>query len=269
MNWTSLTAGVSNAANQRLWGAVGDRADVVAQKLIGDKDYTARVARLMLNEGYEPTTSQVEAHEIMGDNFFGVEDAMKRFQVIPTPRDLAVLSYVPWSKETLLKCKDTHVLVAVFPLSVLQIAETYEEGVCFYESGIFGGVFRIDRHGFASKQGSEPRWYLIKKTPQCASYAGQGDWRHVSEDEEVLEARVAMYTIIGFRKTSVSPLLNNHIHTVRCAERDMFERPIFFGMWDKAIVGRTPYFTPFFYASWRGGPWYGNGGMATGMKRES
>ncbi|MFZ2643502.1 MAG: hypothetical protein WA117_21095, partial [Verrucomicrobiia bacterium] len=58
---------------------------------------------------------------IMGRNFFGVEEAIKHFGVNPSPEQLAALSEIPFSEARLREVKDTHVLVAVVPLSILDI----------------------------------------------------------------------------------------------------------------------------------------------------
>jgi hypothetical protein len=57
----------------------------------------------------------------MGDNFFGVEEAIRYFRVNPTDGDVDALAEVPFTEDVLQECKDTHVLVAVFRLSVINI----------------------------------------------------------------------------------------------------------------------------------------------------
>jgi hypothetical protein len=43
-----------------------------------DNDLAIRVIRLIQNGGFEPTAGQKRAREIMGKNFFGVEEAINR-----------------------------------------------------------------------------------------------------------------------------------------------------------------------------------------------
>lgn len=71
--------------------------------------------------GFEPSTSRKCAREIMGRNMFGVEEAIKHFLVNPSHQQLAVLSEIPFSEAVLEQCKNTHVLIAVFPLSILDV----------------------------------------------------------------------------------------------------------------------------------------------------
>lgn len=97
--------------------------DDLAQRVIDSPEngLAQKIVRLIENGGFEPTTSQKRAREIMGRNFFGVEEAIKHFGVNPSRSQLAALAEIPWSEEVLAACRDTHVLVAVLPLSILEI----------------------------------------------------------------------------------------------------------------------------------------------------
>jgi hypothetical protein len=77
--------------------------DNLAQKVVEskDNDLAAKVVRLILNGGFEPTTSQKRAREIMGRNTFGIEEAIRHFGVNPTRQQIAALSEIPCSEETL------------------------------------------------------------------------------------------------------------------------------------------------------------------------
>jgi hypothetical protein len=60
--------------------------DELAQRVIDSKgnELAARVVQLIHSGGFEPSTSQKRAREIMGRNFFGVEEAIKHFGVNPS-----------------------------------------------------------------------------------------------------------------------------------------------------------------------------------------
>ncbi|KPJ54563.1 hypothetical protein AMJ47_04100, partial [Parcubacteria bacterium DG_72] len=60
-------------------------SDELAQKVIASKDneLAAKVVKFIQNGGFEPTSNQKSAREIMGKNFFGVEEAIKYFGVNP------------------------------------------------------------------------------------------------------------------------------------------------------------------------------------------
>ena len=193
--WTLVPAGDINAANQRIWTALGDNADTVASRINTDPKFVTNIARLMVNGGYEPSTSQKLAREIMGKNFFGIEEAIKHFGVNATKQQIAALAEVPFSEEVLQSCKDTHVLVAVFPLSILDIrghSRKQSDRTLFYSQDWY------DKQAFASEK-AELGWHLIRKTPVENSTAK--NWKEqqalLSKDEETPTASVLVYTIIG------------------------------------------------------------------------
>ena len=193
--WTQVPAGDINAANQRLWVAIGDNAEEVATRINTDPAFVANIARLMVNGGYEPSTSQKLAREIMGKNFFGIEEAIKHFGVNATKQQLAYLAEVPFSEEVLKSCKDTHVLVAVFPLSILDIrgiTRKLENQTLFYSQDWY------DKQAFAKDKG-EVGWQLVRKEPiaNSTSKTWNNQQALLSKDEETPTARIVVYTIVG------------------------------------------------------------------------
>jgi hypothetical protein len=141
----------------------------------------------------EPTTSQKRAREIMGRNFFGVEEAVKHFGVSPTPQQLAALLEIPFSEEVLRQSKETHVLIAVFPLSILEIRGRVERKLFYnHEAAWYNEQF------FANERG-EVNWQFVRKTP--AENSTPKNWKEqqalFGKDDEVPTARGMVYTIIG------------------------------------------------------------------------
>ncbi len=64
------------------------------------------------------------ASEIMDKNFFGIEDAVTYYGINPLrPKKLSeqVMEDIPFTEKLLLTLKDTHVLVAVFPVSIVDL----------------------------------------------------------------------------------------------------------------------------------------------------
>ena len=193
--WTETPAGIINAAEQRLWVALGENADEVATRINTDPAFVANIARLMVNGGYEPSTSQKLAREIMGTNFFGIEEAIKHFGVNVTKQQLAALAEVPFSEEVLKSCKDTHVLVALFPLSILDIrgiAKKQSDRTLFYSQDWY------DKQAFAKDKG-EVGWQLVRKEPiaNSTSKTWKDQQALLSKDEETPTARIVVYTMIG------------------------------------------------------------------------
>ncbi|MBI2041628.1 MAG: hypothetical protein HYT20_01230 [Candidatus Nealsonbacteria bacterium] len=170
--------------------------DDLAQKVIGskDNDLAAKIVRLIQNGGFEPTTSQKRARKIMGRNFFGVEEAIKHFGVNPTRQQLAVLSEIPFSEAVLEQSKNTHVLAAVFPLSILEIRGKADS--MFYSQDWY------NKESFAKERG-EASWQLVRKTPVDNSTSKNWSEQQalITKDDEVPSAQVMVYTIIGHLAT--------------------------------------------------------------------
>jgi len=212
--WTQVPAGDINAANQRLWLAVGDNADDVAARINSDPTFVAIIARLMVNGGYEPSTSQKLAREIMGTNFFGVEEAINHFGVNPSKQQLSYLAEVPFSEEVLRSAKDTHVLIAVFPLSILDvrgIAKKLTDQTLFYKQDWY------DKQAFAKDKG-EVSWQLVRKELIANSTSKTWDEQQalLSKDKETPKAQVVVYTIIGHFLATGKRLLEKV--WVRCSD---------------------------------------------------
>ena len=169
-------------------------------------------------------TSQKVAREIMGKNYFGVEDAIKHFKINLSKEEIAGLSEVPFSEVTLKKCAKTHILVAVFPLSILEIREGVERGLFKYHDHENAWY---NNQAFAGDRG-EASWYLVRKTevpnstnknwseqlallgenedaPSFSVDSSDSTLKNAGEqqstigrNEEVPSARVMVYTIIGY-----------------------------------------------------------------------
>jgi len=169
--------------------------DELAQRIIDSKgnDLAIKVVRLIQNNGFEPTTNQKRAREIMGRNLFGVEEAIKHFDVNPTRQQLAALSEIPFSEAVLEELKNTHVLVAVFPLSILEVRGKVERNLFFSHEDAW-----YNKQSFAKERG-EANWQLVRKTPvdNSTSKNWQEQKALLSKDDEVPTTQVMVYTIIG------------------------------------------------------------------------
>jgi len=139
--------------------------DGLAQKLVDSKDnYLAtQVVRLLRNGGFEPSTSQKRAREIMGKRFFGVEEAIRHFGVNPSRQQLAALAEVPYSEDVLIASKETHVLVARFPLSILDIRGKVERPLFRNHEAAW-----YNNEAFAKDRG-EVSWHLVREIPVLES----------------------------------------------------------------------------------------------------
>mgnify|MGYP001601101566 FL=1 len=134
--------------------------DDLAQRVIDSKgnDLAAKVVRLINSGGFEATTGQKRAREIMGYNFFGVEEAIRHFGMNPTRQQTTVLSEIPFSEVMLEQHKNSHILVAMFPLSILEIrGKVVQDQRLFYEQDWY------NKQAFAKEKG-ETEWKLVRKT---------------------------------------------------------------------------------------------------------
>lgn len=213
MKWTELPAGRVQRAINTLLVAFDDKADRIVEQILSDEGVATRVADLCLNKGYEPSTSQRRAREIMGQNCFGIEEAIRHFGVSPTKQQLAYLAEVPFSEETLVAVKDTHVLVAVFPLSILDVRGIAKKSAqtLFYNQDWY------DKQAFAKDKG-EVGWHLVRKTPVANSTSNTWNEQQALlwKDEETPTARIVVYTMIGHFLATGERLFENIY--VRCVD---------------------------------------------------
>jgi hypothetical protein len=196
-HWTEIPGGVLNAAQLRFWGSLGSKAGEVALKMRDDPAYVTWLAGLACQNLFELSESQERAREIMGRNFFGVEEAIAHFRVNPLKQQLAYLAEVPFAEEVLMSCKDTHVLVAVFPLSLLDIRDVCKDHGLFLIQGFY------NMQSFAKEKG-EVSWQLIRKTPVDGSTSKTWDVQNnmLGKDEKVPTVREVVYMMIGHYKTA-------------------------------------------------------------------
>jgi hypothetical protein len=177
----------------------------------------------------KPTPSILElAREIMGTNFFGIEEAIKYFGVNATKQQLAYLTEVPFSEEVLKSCKDTHVLVAMFPLSILDIrgiAKKQSDRTLFYSQDWY------DKQAFAKDKG-EVGWQLVRKEPiaNSTSKTWNDQQALLSKDEETPTARIVVYTMVGHFLATGERLFEKIY--VRCVDLDSVGFRVLVGSFD-------------------------------------
>ena len=168
--------------------------DELAQRVIDSKgnDLAIKVVRLIQNGGFEATASQKRAREIMRRNCFGIEEAIRHFGVNPSRQQLAALAEVPFTEATLEECKNTHVLMTVFPLSIFEIRGKVQDNGLFYNQDWY------NKQSFAKEHG-EVTWQLVRKTPveNSTSKNWQEQQALIAKDDEVPTVQVMVYTIIG------------------------------------------------------------------------
>lgn len=192
--WTELQHGDVSGAIQRLGVALGPNAGMVVDRINHSQIFTQDLAEFAVNwksclRSFDKSRTSLNpqwlhAREIMGKNFFGVEEGMRYFGVNPLERKffldhLAVLAEIPFTEFELGRCKDTHILAAVFPSSILDLRGWVERGLFLdHEDAWYSAlVFAKKREG--------SKWCLFPKT--ALSEVEESEW----------SPRAATYIIIG------------------------------------------------------------------------
>lgn len=144
------------------------------------------------------------AGEIMGKNYLDPMRAI-RFGVKPSEQQLLALAEVPFLEATLEECKNTHILVATLPLSILDIRIRVDRKLFSTRKNAW---YNDDRF---AKDSGKAGWHLI-----CKDWVKNSDhkcWDEqqtlLKEDEEVPSARVIVYTIIGYYLVTGEQILKN------------------------------------------------------------
>lgn len=206
MKWTEIPSGQTNGAFQRLMVSLGEKAEVAVTRINTESAFVERLAEYAINGCIVPNASHDGAREIMGKNFFGIPEAIKHFGVNPTRRQLAMLLEIPFAPEELMMCKDTHILVAVFPFSICDIRSKVANNskILFYKQDWY------DKQVFANDKG-EASWQLISKAPVANST--NKNWEEqqplITSDEEIPTAQMMVYTIIGHYLNTGERLFEN------------------------------------------------------------
>ena len=225
MKWTEIPSGQTNGAFQRFMVALGENADTAVTRINTEPAFADRMASYAMNGGVESSASQTRAREIMGKNFFGIEEAIKHFGVNPSRRQIAALGEVPFSEDVLTACKDTHVLVAVFPISIVDIRNIVKK---LPDQTLFYNQDWYDDEAFANDKG-ETGWQLVRKAP-IANSTGK-TWNEqqalLSQDEETPKAQVMVYTIIGVFLATGERLFEKVY--VRCVDLDSIGDRVYVG----------------------------------------
>lgn len=199
MKWTEIPSGQTHKAFNTLMNAFGDRADAIVERINADETVALRVATLCYHNGYEPSVSQVKAREIMGKNFFGIEEAQKHFGVPLSKRQLAYMAEVPFSEEVLRECKDTHILVAYAPMAIVAVRAKTASVKLPAKHRMFYQQDWYDNNEVGNGVGAL-EWRLVRKTsvPDSKSKTWQEQQNLIdSKIDETPEANVMVYTIIG------------------------------------------------------------------------
>jgi hypothetical protein len=169
-------------------------ADLVRRitELDGD-DLALRLRNFIRGMRFEPSASQKQARELMGRNFFGIEEAVRHFSVEPSESQLVALSRIPFEETIIESRKNTHILAAVFPLSITDILSRVNRDLFYHHN-----LDYWQRRAFARDCG-QLRWHLIRKAAiqHSASKSREDQLRGLNLTQGLPSARVLVYVLIG------------------------------------------------------------------------
>ncbi|MEK7150715.1 MAG: hypothetical protein AAB783_00750 [Patescibacteria group bacterium] len=188
----------------------------------GCPDLTADPVPVAMPTAIPPQWERARA--IMGTNMFGLEEAIRHFGVRPSQQELEALVTIPFSEEVLTACRETHVLVVIFPFSILEIRSKVARKL-FWKTDWYNNQAFAKEHG-------EVGWHLIRKTPidNSTSKTWPEQQALLVETEETPKARVMVYTIIG-HFLATGERLFERIY-VRCVDLDSDGSRVYVGSFD-------------------------------------
>lgn len=144
--------------------------------------------------GSRGITSSDRAREIMGKYFLGIENAVAYLYGAKVSEDEAKsLAVIPFSEATLEECKNTHLLVAGFPMTILDISAAAPRGTFYSNENAW-----YNAEAFAAKEKVGLRWYLIRKeiAPNSTSITWKDQQKLLGPKDEVPRACELAYAVV-------------------------------------------------------------------------
>lgn len=190
--------------------------DPLAQRIIQSKNNALgrRVVDFIRRGGHDASTDQKLARSIMCENFLGVEEVARHFGVTFTQKQMRALKDIPFTEAELQECRDTHLLVAGYPMTLLDVRAVKPELFYTSEEGWYA------EETFASKEKVEVRWYLIRKdiVRKSTSKTWQEQQAMLADNEETPRACELGYAVILFYLATGKRLFGNVY--ARCTDVD-------------------------------------------------
>ena len=135
--------------------------DQARQRVIDDPNFRSELVRFWNGNPAEGGTTTPEiASQIMGDNFHGIDALERHLGVKLSAKSKKLFLTVPFSAEVLQACRETHMLVACGPLSLLDVRQA-QTGLFYAKSEPW--------YGQPSEQFARSKvkagWQLVRKNP--------------------------------------------------------------------------------------------------------
>lgn len=189
-----------------------------------------------------------QARTIMGSNFFGVEEAIKYFNINPSQKKLRVFEQIPWSKKKLEECKDTHILIAVFPISIIKMGKIVnkkdkkifdDRWMAFSEFAKYKGRIGWELVRKDLIPGSNKKWDNMPSTSEeeinakclfIQEHKMEQGALLTQENEKLPAGQLVMYTMIGYFLKTGERLLEKSC--VRCSDISDDGTTLYIGYFD-------------------------------------
>lgn len=207
--------------------------DKLAKKITDSEDdeFSKTIVKLIVKRNeFKSTESQREARKIMGKNFFGPNDAIRYFNLEPTEEEVKIfseaLAEIPFSRKTLEKCRNTHVLAAMLPISIIEIrekvdADIFDDDRDYIHKGEKEPDVWYHSREFALTRG-KVKWILIRKKilPNSKYITWETQRKRVGINEEIPTAQELMYAVTGhYLKTGEKLFKKEFVRTKSIAPR--------------------------------------------------
>ncbi len=203
--------------------------DEARQRVINDPEFRTRLVIFWNdNQSIDTTTTPEQAAEIMGTNFHGISTLEQHMGVNLSAKSKKLFTKVPFSTETLMACRETHVLVACGDLSLMDVWQA-QTGLFYAKSEPWYGA--RGEH-FARSKG-KTGWQLVRKNPVPDSTRRTWNEQNalLGQDEQVPSASVlAQAIIIHYQETEER--LYETIY-VRCSDVDSIGGRVYLGIFDQ------------------------------------
>lgn len=164
---------------------------------IDDPEMRKRLVRFWKAGAHEASTDQKLARAIFGLSFIGPKDVAELLKVQFSAKQLTQLEPIPFTEATLQEVRNTHVLVAGFPLSIDEIRRKVPHLFCTSEGGWYAN------EAFARKK-VRLAWHLVRRDivpgstnrPFTKDEKGPGQLELLGENEFVPRASEMVYAAI-------------------------------------------------------------------------
>lgn len=167
-----------------------------------------RIVWLVRSRLYKPTEMEKRAKEIMKNNFFDVKDAIRYLGARPASAELRLIreQLKKYSENDLKNFRYTHMLVAVFRLSILKLQK---------RSGLFHNLKSYKKEKFAGEKGNTGLYMIQVFVPGSTMQTWEEQLKIIDGCEEVPTVRVVAYSVIGhYLKTKIRLLKSVYVRTI-------------------------------------------------------